>query len=126
MTGPKVLTLLAFLASADSFGTIRSDVCPPVTQEYDCSNEVGYSAALDFWFGDLLEAGCWSCGDDPQPEQCSQAPCTSNTECRGGQYAGLPFDAPLGYGLTPTFCAPLPSYPRAHLASVRLLSEGLH
>ena len=86
----KVVTMLAFLASADSFGTMRSDVCPPVTQEYDCSNEVGFSAILDFWFGDLINAGCWSCQDPSQPH-CSQAPCSSNALCRGGQYAGMPW-----------------------------------
>ena len=105
----KVVTMLAFLASADSFGTIRNDVCLPVTQEYDCSTEVGFSAILDFWFGDLINAGCWSCPDPSQP-QCSQAPCNSNARCRGGLYAGLPWGAgtPVGYGLTPTYCAPLP------------------
>ena len=104
----KVVTMLAFLASADSFGTMRSDVCPPVTQEYDCSTEVGFSAILDFWFGDLINAGFWSCQAPSQPH-CSQAPCSSNALCRGGQYTGMPWGAgTVGYGLTPTYCAPLP------------------
>ena len=104
----KVLAMLAFPASADSFGTIRSDVCPTVTQEYDCSNEVGFSAILDFWFGDLMDAGCWSC-QAPFPPHCSQAPCNANARCRDGLYAGMPWGAgTVGYGLTPTYCAPLP------------------